>query len=155
MCVEIPTIQTGIYRHFRRGDLYFMEGIREEAETDRITVLYTALYPHFGSTAELFPVGTKLGFCCPLGSLEDVVSDPNNTQTKRFILIQPLPVEKMQMLLPGKVVRHKEAMTPRFRVEFCSEQNNRITVYLVLVSGAGNSGLMDIKKFLEEHESIE
>lgn len=121
--------QTGIYQHFKEGDLYFGEGIVVNAETNEYMVTYRALYSEPKVHHGLYS-NPKIPFVRGLNNFNEMVDNPrakleaqgetlrlnNCEQVKRFALIQALPVEKMQMLLPGKFVYHRYASLLNFVV---------------------------------------
>ena len=83
-------IKTGIYRHYKKGDLYFASEVREDHDTgDLLGQLRCSIsWYHKGLHQETGIFRTK-------------VPDANNNPVERFMLMEPLPPEKMQMLLPG------------------------------------------------------
>jgi hypothetical protein len=135
MSVEIPTIQTGIYRHFKLGALYFVEGLEMDTDSNstKFRVRYTALYPESS-----FP------FSRSLSNFKDKKVGPERRFVERFALVQALPVEKMQMLLPGTMVQWPCAdRIKKLRVESLTETENGILVKL-------NGPKGDISVFLSE-----
>lgn len=111
-------IETGIYRHYKNGDLYFVEGLEQDADSNdiKLRVRYHALYP-----------GTKMPFSRSLESFSETVGlliDKDDEPTKRFTLVQALPVEKMKILLPGTKVLGQ-----------CPENDKGLTVNTFLVEG--------------------
>lgn len=99
----MSNFQTGIYCHYRSGNLYFASEVREDHNTGDLWVSYDALYP-----------GITRGFTKRLGQFFASVPDADNKPVKRFTLVQELPVEKMQMLLPGTKVLLAARMDKEF-----------------------------------------
>lgn len=113
-------IETGIYRHFR-GNLYFAERLIQDAESanERVLILYTALYP-----------GHEMSFYRRLLDFEAKVEDVSSNPVQRFSLVQALPAEKMQMLLPGARVAFSEK-GPEYQVVRIFEDRSVIFVQLL------------------------
>ncbi|MEK7200994.1 MAG: DUF1653 domain-containing protein [Patescibacteria group bacterium] len=110
-------IKTGIYRHYKKGDLYFASEVREDHDTGDLWVNYDALYP-----------GTTRGYTRKLAFFRTKVPDANNNPVERFMLMEPLPPEKMQMLLPGAMVNVPNVNDLVFKVESLFEKDGVILV---------------------------
>lgn len=135
--MQDPTqFQTGIYRHFKKGDLYFAEGLELDADVnvDTFRVRYHALYP-----GKPFPFSKRLNGIG--GFVDGMVIDPNKPTmclatevnlSPRFTLIQELPAEKLQMLIPGtKVELPCDDGIQKLTVRDVVEMNGKILVRLL------------------------
>ena len=89
--MQADEFQPGIYRHYNNGKLYFASEIRENNTSGELCVCYDALYS-----------GTKRGYWKPFSEFGEIKLRENQKPVPRFTLVKALPVEKMQMLLPGK-----------------------------------------------------
>lgn len=86
-------IESGIYKHFK-GNLYFVEKLVWDINRGISMVVY---YP-------LYKIEDKEAYCRELFDFKAIVPDDNNNPVERFILINEIPANKMQMFLIGSVV---------------------------------------------------
>lgn len=151
----------GIYRHFKKGDLYFAEGLEFDADVDeeRLRVRYWALYP-----------GPKLPFSRSLSSFNEMVDKPKTRlfvvdgnlaldpvgQVKKFDLIKALSVKKVEMLLPNAKICSKNMKTSHYLVQYCAEENKKIIVCIhPLFRGGDDVGSVSIDEYINFFESAE
>ncbi len=92
--------ETGIYSHFGRDDLYFADGLEvDDSNDNKLRVRFHALY-----TKCKLPFSRSLD---NFGERMSIYGLAGMTQTSRFILVHPLPPEKLHMLLPGTLAGEK------------------------------------------------
>jgi hypothetical protein len=115
--------KTGIYLEFPSDKLVFArEVVREVKKTGMgdMVVIYNALWPD-----------AKTAHCAEIGEFDAEFFPLNHIPHTRFTLVLPLPVEKMQMLLPGTLVdRLGQSDTLPYKVEETFQQNSEIFVRL-------------------------
>lgn len=144
-------LQTGIHRHYKKGMLYFVREVIEDANTHVLMVVYNALYP-------VCP-GTKIAYCRRLGSFYDVVAkDEEDKPISRFTLIMPLPADKVRLLLPGTPLHMSWAHVEKaeYKVKESFEKDGKVYIQLknldsevdpdpILLSRFLNGGFMAYK----------
>jgi hypothetical protein len=127
--VQVPKFQTGIYRHFKNGDLYFANGLVTNAETSEEMVLYLPLCKQ----------AENAGFVRKRSNFEEIVivnylaSVLQVLTQKRFTLVQALPIEHMPVLLslmPGALCRSSWVRAPHVKVVKLFEKDGTVYVRL-------------------------
>ena len=131
-------LQTGIYRHFK-GDLYFVERLVTNAQTDRPMVVYHALYPRHP--------GEETAFCREFSDFKIMIPDGQNNTVQRFSLINVISPKKMPMFLPGSRVIDKISSTEYRVVEW--KNGNSLSVSLESAHSKTEQVLIDFLTHFE------
>lgn len=143
--------QTGIYRQFREGKLYFVREITEDFDTHVLRVIFDRLYPVCR--------GTKIAQDARLGFFQSIATrDEKGDPVSRFTLVQALPAKAIGIISLGSVVRPKKERAPLYVVHSISEQNNSILVILFRKEERQDISLshsLYCKEFLETFEGAE
>jgi hypothetical protein len=137
-------LQTGIYRHYRRGKLYFAREDIEDFDTHVLGVVFDRLYP--------VCKGTKIAQRVRLDGLQTpTAKDSEGNPISRFTLVHALPVEKMQLLLPGTRVALSEK-GPEYRVTTVFEMELEDQGPKIFVRANTKIGLVDtpLPEFLQK-----
>jgi hypothetical protein len=144
---EQPEIQTGIYKHFFVNHLCFVEGAGSFFSGDSADEPAVFL-------RSLDSDSTGHRGCMRKQNFNQEMLGQNGTPVLRFTLVRELPVEKMQMLLPGAKVlgqwpeNEKELDVNTFKVEEVSLSGDQICVRLKPTID-DNSIIVPLTEFLE------
>ena len=113
----MPDFQSGIYRHYNNGSLYFASQVRLNHTSGEWIVCYDALYPN-----------AEGGYWKPINEFGEMMHKSNEPSVPRFVLVQELPAEAGQMLLPGKSLYQQYATAITFVVVEVKEEQGKIIV---------------------------
>jgi hypothetical protein len=87
-------LQTGIYRHFQNGSLYFVEKLALYHSNGNLVVILHPLYN-----------GSKLPLCRDLSDFDAHVPDDDNNPVKQFRLIYEISSKMMKNFIPGNKIK--------------------------------------------------
>jgi hypothetical protein len=110
-----PTIESGIYRHFR-GNLYFVQGVAIRNDDDTEDIVYHPLYP---SQHKLF-TQSRRKFTEPIQ--RESYSGPRFNKLRNWDLPIPMP-------LPGDIIGSSRALLGSYKVlSYFPKDDGRIEV---------------------------
>lgn len=113
----MPNFQSGIYRHYNNGQLYFASQVRLNHTSGEWIVCYDALYPD-----------ARGSYWKPINEFGELMKKSNELFISRFTLVHELPAEKMQMLLSGNRVKRKNTTAFIFTVVDCIQGEKSVFV---------------------------
>lgn len=146
MPMDESTIQTGIYRHYKKDDLYFVEKtftFKQSDKDDLPSVYYHSLYDvsgGFGRSISEFTGTVHVSFSktSQIEGSKFLGIEVFGKTVKRFELVKPLDVKYLRFLIPGSTFYHVDARD-MYKVLKCIMKNNEIIV--VVSNGTSNAEL--------------